>query len=314
MPESAPRLRAALVALFVTFLWSTSWVLIKVGLQEIPALTFAGLRYALAAAILLPFALTAERRRALASLSRRTWWLLALLGVVYYAVTQGAQFVALGSLSAASLSLLLSFTAVAVALVGSYWLREAPTAGQWVGLGVFVGGALIYTLPGGAMRWQATGLMAGLLALAANSASSLLGRRVNRGGEVDPLPVTALSMAVGAVLLLGAGAAVQGWPRLGPAQWAIVAWLALVNTAVAFTLWNRSLRTLSAMESSLINNAMLIQVPALAWVFLREALSAREVVGLLVAGVGIVLVQLSGRHPDRRPAPETRSAPRATPR
>ena len=38
----------ALQALFVTFLWSTSWVLIKFGLQEIPAIGFAGLRYALA--------------------------------------------------------------------------------------------------------------------------------------------------------------------------------------------------------------------------------------------------------------------------
>ena len=38
----------ALQALFVTFLWSTSWVLIKFGLQDIPAISFAGLRYALA--------------------------------------------------------------------------------------------------------------------------------------------------------------------------------------------------------------------------------------------------------------------------
>ena len=39
-----PRLQA----LFVTFLWSTSWVLIKIGLDQIPALPFAGLRYTLA--------------------------------------------------------------------------------------------------------------------------------------------------------------------------------------------------------------------------------------------------------------------------
>jgi len=37
----------ALQALFVTFLWSSSWVLIKFGLEEIPPLTFAGLRYGL---------------------------------------------------------------------------------------------------------------------------------------------------------------------------------------------------------------------------------------------------------------------------
>jgi drug/metabolite transporter (DMT)-like permease len=52
-----PRAQAAAIAqaLLVTFLWSTSWVLIKVGLSdlELPPLSFAGLRYLLAALILL---------------------------------------------------------------------------------------------------------------------------------------------------------------------------------------------------------------------------------------------------------------------
>ena len=58
MPDSiSPQTRARFQALFVTFLWSTSWVLIKIGLQDIPALTFAGLRYGLAFLCLLPFLL-----------------------------------------------------------------------------------------------------------------------------------------------------------------------------------------------------------------------------------------------------------------
>ncbi len=46
--------RAVLEALLVTFLWSTSWILMRIGLREIPALTFAGLRYTIAALVLLP--------------------------------------------------------------------------------------------------------------------------------------------------------------------------------------------------------------------------------------------------------------------
>ncbi|MDL1890548.1 DMT family transporter, partial [Nitrospirales bacterium NOB] len=49
-------MRAVLQALFVTLLWSSSWVLIKQGLKDIPALTFAGLRYTLAFLCLLPLA------------------------------------------------------------------------------------------------------------------------------------------------------------------------------------------------------------------------------------------------------------------
>ena len=44
------RLSALLGAVFVTFLWSTSWVLIKAGIAaDLPPLPFAGLRYAVAA-------------------------------------------------------------------------------------------------------------------------------------------------------------------------------------------------------------------------------------------------------------------------
>lgn len=38
-------LTAVLQALFVTFLWSTSIILVKIGLEDSPALTFAGMRY-----------------------------------------------------------------------------------------------------------------------------------------------------------------------------------------------------------------------------------------------------------------------------
>ncbi len=55
MSKFSPHLRAVLQALFVTFLWSTSWVLIKFGLGEMPPLVFAGLRYMLAFLVLLPF-------------------------------------------------------------------------------------------------------------------------------------------------------------------------------------------------------------------------------------------------------------------
>jgi drug/metabolite transporter (DMT)-like permease len=68
--------------------------------------------------------------------------------------------------------------------------------------------------------------------------------------------------------------------------------LAVVNSAVAFTLWNRTLRTLTAMESSIINNTMMIQIPILAWLFLDEDPSGMEIMGMVLAGLGILIVQV----------------------
>src|SRR3712207_5164925 len=112
----ALHLRAVLEALLVTVLWSSSWVLIKHGLQDIPPLTFAGLRYACAALILLPISLRVVGAAAFRALTRGDLALLTVFGLIQYSLTQGAQFVALGLLPATTLSLLLAFSPALVAV------------------------------------------------------------------------------------------------------------------------------------------------------------------------------------------------------
>jgi multidrug transporter EmrE-like cation transporter len=66
----------------------------------------------------------------------------------------------------------------------------------------------------------------------------------------------------------------------------------LVNTALAFTLWNKSLQTLTAVESSIINGTMLPQIAILAWIFLDEPLGSRQIAGLALVAAGTLIVQL----------------------
>ncbi len=295
-PASSLRLAAVLQALFVTFLWSTSWVLIKIGLQGIPALTFAGLRYGLAFLCLLPLVLLhRQRRAALRSLSRADWLRLTLLGVVFYAVTQGAQFLSLSYLPAATVSLLLNLTTVVVALMGVLWGMERPERRQWGGIALSCVGVAVYFASAAALGGgQSIGLIIAVTGVLANAASSVLGRSVNSQG-LPPLVVTLVSMGIGAALLVGVGGAAQGFPALAARQWGIIAWLAVVNTAFAFTLWNHTLRTLSAVESSILNSTMLIQIAVLAWLFLGEPLTGQKIVGMALTGTGALIVQLRRR-------------------
>ena len=308
----SPHSRAVLQALFVTFLWSTSWVLIKIGLADIPALTFAGLRYTLAFLCLLPFALRSGKLRSLRAVSRRGWLRLILLGLIYYAVTQGASFVALDYLPAVTLSLLLNFTTIITALLGIVLLAERPTALQWIGIAVFMAGVVVYFYPVDFPAREVVGLLVGLLTVLANSISSVLGRSVNRSGDLDAMTVTVVTMGIGAIALLGTGVAVQGMPALNLTHWLIIAWLAVVNSAFAFTLWNHTLRTLSATESSIINNTMLIQIAILAWVFLGERLTVQGIAGLALAAIGMLVVQVRRGAPAAQPAAaDPRDAPAA---
>ncbi len=288
------RRNAILLALLVTFLWSTSWVLIKLGLrQSLPPLSFAGLRYSLAFVLLIPFvAIKPDQRRQLGQLTASDWLWLAALGVVYYALTQGAQYLSLAYLPAALVSMLLNLTPVVVGLGGLLFLGERPRPLQWLGLSLAVVGVALYFQGEELAPGQWFGLGVAIFCVLVNAASSVMGRRVNRSGHLSPLVVTFVSMGVGAVLLLIAGGLTQGFGPLTAQHWLIIVWLALVNTALAFTLWNASLRALTAVESSILNSLMLPQIAILAYVFLQETLSILEISGLALVCLGVILVQI----------------------
>ena len=289
---SRPHLQAVLTAVFVTLLWSSSWVLIKEGLKDIDPLPFAGLRYAIAALVLSPIMMLPSNRRRLMTCGRRQWALLAVFGLLQYGVTQAAQFFALSILPATTLSLMLAFTPALVAILGSILLNERIGWREVVGVMVFVTGALLYFLPGRLPEAALGGLAVGALGVLANAGQTLLGRKVNRDTGLPPSLITAVSMAVGAASLLGTGVAIQGWPEMTLNGWLIVGWLAVVNTALAFWLWNRAQRVLGALEASLINNTMLIQIAVLAVVFIGERPTAVQWLGLAVAGLGVLYVQV----------------------
>lgn len=290
MVSSSRRVRAVLEALLVTFLWSTSWVLIKQHLDEIPPLIFAGLRYTIAFVVLLPGA--NKHRARVRALTGQEWRRLAALGLVFYTLTQGGQFVTLAHLEAVTFSLLLNFSAVLVAIAGIVTLHESPSRLQWAGIAIFVAGALAYFSSTATWENRALGLGLAGLTVCANAAAALLGRWVNREQTLPPILVTCISMGIGALCMLALGLVFQGWPAITPRGWLVVVWLAVINTALAFTLWNHTLTIMSAVESATINNTMLVQIAVLAWLFLGERPTPTQMGGLALATVGVLLVQV----------------------
>lgn len=286
---------AVLQGLFVVFLWATSWVFVKIGLHNIPPVTFAGLRYFLAFLCLLAVLLFNNSRRELKELSRDSWMRFVILGVFLYAGTQGAVFVALAYLPAVTVNLLWNLSSVIIALFGMLLLAERPRLLQWTGMILCITGAGIYFYPIEIPHNQSVGFLVAILGVLANAASSILGRNINRAERHSPLVVTVISMGAGSILLLLAGILTEDAPKMDIQNWMIILWLALVNTAFAFTLWNHTLRTLTAMESSIINGTMLIWVAIFAVIFLHEAVTSRQIVGLIATGIGTVIVQLRPR-------------------
>ena len=289
---SKDHIRAIFQALLVTLIWASSWILIKLTIAEIPPLIFAGLRYSIGVIFLLPALI--KNKSVIQKLTGQQWARLILLGIFFYTLTQGGQFLTLKYLETTTFSLLLNFSSVFITVLGIFFLGEKPSPIQWGGLLVFLAGVLIYFSPFSQGDAMTIGYLFALCTILANAVSSLLGRTINREKNIPPVVTTAISMGIGAALLMISGLATEDFPALSPANWGVILCLASINTAFAFTLWNKTLQELSAMESGVINNAMLIEIALLSSIFLGDTLTGKDWTSLLVATAGMVMVNLRG--------------------
>lgn len=290
--ESRTNIKPILQALLVTFLWSSSFIIIKLGLDEIPPVLFAGLRYFIAFAVLLFITLSKQKHHEIKSFTKKDWINLLALGIVFYTLTQGAQFLGLSLLPSITVSLILNFTPIVVAVLAIFFLKEIPSVRQWIGTILFLIGVLIYFLPLIENHNPVLGIIIMIGGVLSNAGAAVLGRNINRTAHISPLVITTISMGIGSLLLIIFGTAINGIPSISFSNILLLLWLAVINTAFAFTLWNVTLQKLTAMESSIINGTMLFQIAFLAWIFLDESITLKEGTGIVVAAAGAILVQL----------------------
>jgi drug/metabolite transporter (DMT)-like permease len=301
--HASPHLKAILLNLLVTFLWSTSWVLIRLGLHDLPPLTYAALRYSLATVVLLPFVLRTGVKKQLQQINRRQWGLIILLALCTYPLAQSGQYLALDRLPTVTVSLVLNMTPIVVTILGIWFLHEHPFWRQYIGIAISFLGIFIFFYPPQFPSGAEWGFLAAGLCLLSTAVAAICGRFLNRGQALPAVTLTAITLCIGAPILLVIAIVNEGLPHLNWTVTGYIVWLAVVNTAIAFTLWNHALRTLSAMESSIINNTMTIQIAIMAWIFLGEGLSLLQIIGIVIAILGSVLVQLQRKNP--APNPQT---------
>ncbi|NUN68072.1 EamA family transporter [Pseudanabaena biceps] len=224
-------LRPFLLALAVVAVWGTNFVIIRVGLDALPPLLFAALRFTLAA---LPLVFFLKRPAV-------PWRDLAAYGVLIGVGQFGLLFIAIDGFIAPGLASLVVQTQVvftiALAMRGT---SERPAPVQWAALLLAVAGlAVILGHTGGTTTPFGVALVIG----AAFSWS--LGNMVQRrAGRVDMLAFVVWSSLFAvpplfalAFLFEGAPAIAQALGAAGPGVWAVVAWQAVGNTMFGYGAW-----------------------------------------------------------------------------
>ena len=290
------RRASALVNLVVVMvLWGSTYVVTKSAVREIPPLTLAALRYLIAAGVLVPVAMARHGGTRLprpVPLAPLAW--MGLTGIVI--LTVGFNYgLIYGSASQGALVYALSPAVVAVAAV--FGLRESLSRRRLAGLVLSVAGATLVVASGEADRTAPRPLLGALCMLAGVFAWAHYTVIAKRFAGADQVVVIAWVSLIGTAMLLPF-AAVEllqtPMPRPTSGAWTGTVFLGAVASALAYVMYNRVLRELDAgLVGAYFTLDPLVGVAA-AVVFLGEVLRTGQVVGGVIALLGMWLAA-SGR-------------------
>jgi drug/metabolite transporter (DMT)-like permease len=225
------------------------------------------------------------------SLNKKSLIEFSLLGITGFTLAQGLQSLSLFYLPAVSVTFLLNFTPLFVLVFGVILLDEKPSRFQMVGILIIFSGAYLF-FSNQFSKPSIIGLLITIVSGIGWALYMVYGRSTLISERGDVLQTTAFSMSIGTIILLIVTYLIEGISVIPLKGWLIIVWLGVINTSVAFLLWNYALKRLKAFETSVIQNTMLIQIGLLSWVFLDEKIGFIQLVAIVLVLTGVLIVQL----------------------
>ncbi len=283
----------AAVWIFLSIVWGLTWLAIRIGLDDLPPVTFAGLRFLVAALVLWPAVFVKET-----SLPRDkgAWSIIAgtaflTIAIPYSLQFWGQQYVPSG-LAAVMFATVPLFTIVFAHLSIPNDPFTFPRLGGVI-LGI-VGVALVFSdqlqAESSLAVWGCLGFLFGA---ATHAIAQVLIK--SRGREIEPLAIASGQIAVGALVLCILGISIEGNPF--EIEWTVrallsLAYLSLIGSALAFFLLYWLLRHVKV--TTVTSMALIHPVVAVfaGWVVLNERLGWTVMLGTgcVLSGLGLILL------------------------
>jgi drug/metabolite transporter (DMT)-like permease len=286
-----------LVWLILCAIWGTTWVFIKIGLGDLPPVSFAGIRFTLAA---IGFLLIVLMQNIAFPRGRKEIMLLAITGILqfgfnYTLLFWGGQYISSG------LAAVLQATIPAFGLIFA-WLylpdeRITALKISAIALGV-VGVGVIFAEQLKIESWLAFAGCAAVVAGAACAAwASVLVKSF--GGNIHPASLSLTQMLFGVPPVMLLGAATEGSPIHFHWTWTAVfcvVYLAIFGTIITFWLYYWLLRRVESTKAMMISLVTPLIAVLVGGAALGELLPLQTILGGLLILTSIALVM---RRPKR---------------
>ncbi len=293
---SSTRLQTA--GLFVAFalvclIWGSTFMAIRIGVQDLPPWLMAGLRFLAASVILWLIARLLGQRAG----GRADWMTAAVMGLLLVAGGNGLVTWAEQWVPSNQAALLITTGAMWITVFGAFG-RQGHRITPRIGIGLAVGfsGALMLLSPQETLE---TRFLWAQIVILISSVGWALGTTYRRNVRVEtpPLMFAAMQMFLGGALLTLIGTLNGEW---GEWQWTVpgigaMVYLTIFGSCIAyaFYVWLIDRTTPARLGSTAYIVPTLATI--MGWVFLDEVLEGLQLVGVFVIILGVILVTAPAR-------------------
>lgn len=274
-------------------IWSSTWLMIKVGLEGAPPVTGAGLRFIIAAIVI--FAILAYRRIALPR-TARFLWLSLYLGVFQMGLPYALVYWAEQHITSGLTSILFATMPFTVAVLARIVLGDPLTLRKAAGIVIGTVGTVVIFQDGLAAGSPQSlwGIAAALGSALCASASSVVVKRFS--GSYNPIASIFLPMAIGGLLLTFAGLVLESDRplRLDGVTVGTILYLALLGSVVAFGLYYWIIKHMDVTVLAYQTFVIPILACLLGWIFLKETVTIHIATGggMILAGIALATFRL----------------------
>jgi drug/metabolite transporter (DMT)-like permease len=292
----------ALAAAATILFWGSAFAGIRAGLHSYSPTHLALLRFLVASAALGIYALAA-RMRMPAPRDLPLVFLLGLLGFAFYNV---ALNIGETTIAAGPAALLIQTVPIWTALAATIFLGDRLRPFGWVGIAVGFSGAVVIAL--GKRGGFALGWGAGLVLLAAVSASAYNVIQKRMLGRYSPVQITTYAVWAGTLLLLPFAGGLAGEVRRAAlADTLSVVYLGVFPAALGYVTWAYVLSKFPAARAASFLYGVPVTAFLVGWVWLGEVPTLVDVVGGLLALGGVAVVNTIGNARSGRAGGNARS-------
>ena len=282
LPRVDPRLAMCLAAVYV--IWSSTYLAMRIVVQELPPMLTAGMRFTTAGLVMMAIA----KQRGTPWPTARQWLRALPVGTLLFVGGNGFVSIAEQSISSGGAAVVCATMPLWVGVLG-WFGGERPTLREWASLGVGFVGVLVL-MGGPSLAGRPEHIALAIASPICWATGSLLARRWPSPGALMG-PATQMLTGGAVLLVLGAVRSERIPTDASQTAWLSLVYLCVFGSLVAFTAYNwllRNARAVVATSYAYVNPILAVLIAA---VLYKEPLGPTTVIANVLI-VGAVMLAL----------------------